>query len=132
MTSGMRVGGNDDRPSRVDMDPSGMRPGDSERLRLARLARDTARSVPGVIGVDADPMGLFITAGGDDRVPGVVCVATRDGGHEVVLRLVCDLMSLPESGEQVKTAVARAAAAAGIMLDSVAVHVAAVADTGRP
>ncbi len=98
----------------------------SERFRLARLARDAALRVPGVIGTDIGPMGSFITAGGGERLEGVICAATRDGGYEVSLRLVCALVPLPALGELVKHAVTRSASLAGIPLDRVDVHVAAL------
>lgn len=96
----------------------------SERFRLARLARDVALSVPGVVGTDTGPIGAFITVGGGERLDGVLCVAARDGGYEVTLRLVCGLVPLPQLSEQVKAAVARSAALVGFPLDSVSVHVA--------
>lgn len=96
----------------------------SERFRLARLARDAALGVPGVVGTDTGPIGMFITVGGGERLDGVLCVATKDGGYEVTLRLACGLVSLPQLSEQVKAAVARSAALAGLPLESVSVHVA--------
>ncbi len=99
----------------------------SERFRLARLARDAALRVSGVVGTDTGPMDLFISVGGGERLEGVICAATRSGGYEVSLRLVCELVPLVALGEQVKAAVKRTAAGAGISLDSVDVHVAALA-----
>ncbi len=104
----------------------------SERFRLARLARDAALRVPGVAGTDTGPMGLFVTVGGGERLEGVVCAATRDGGYDVSLRLVCELVPLLALGEQVKTAVQRTASIGGIALASVSVNVAALAEAGRP
>ena len=142
----------------------------SERLRLARVARDAALRIPGVVGTDTGPIGMaervLISAdttagelhdalarlgadlmmralgavelavggaagsvGGGERLEGVMCVATKNGGYEVTLRLVCAVVSLPNLGEQVKAAVAAMAAEAGIPVDSVSVHVAAVAGT---
>ena len=101
----------------------------SERFRLARLARDAALRIPGVVGTDTGPIGMFITVGGGERLEGVICVATKNGGYEVTLRLICAVVPLPKLGEQVKAAVAATAAEAGIPLDSVSVHVAAVAGT---
>jgi hypothetical protein len=98
----------------------------SERFRLARLARDAALRVPGVLGTDTGPMGLFVTVDGGQRVEGVMCMATSGDGYEVSLRLVCALVPLLTLGELVRTAVRRTAALAGIELESVSVHVAAL------
>lgn len=102
----------------------------SERFRLARLAREAALRVPGVTGTDLGPMGLFVTVGGGERLEGVICAATRDGGYEVSLGLVCQLVPLLTLGEQVKAAVTRTANLAGIRLESVSVNVADLAETG--
>jgi hypothetical protein len=104
---------------------------ESERFRLARLAREAALLVPGVTGTDTGPIGVFITVGGGERLEGVVCVATKDGGYEVTLRLVCALVPLLELSEQVKAAVRQTAVLAGIPLESVSVYVAGVAAGGE-
>ncbi len=107
---------------------SGSFPADgSERFRLARLAREAALRVPGVVTTDTGPMGLFVTVGGGERLEGVICAATPEGGYEVSLRLVCELVPLLALGEQVKHAVTRTAALSGIGLASIDVHVAALA-----
>ncbi len=111
--------------------PSNVVPGlppaaESERFRLARLARDTALRVPGVVGTDTGSMGLFVTVGGGERLEGVICAATKDGGYEVSLRLVCELVPLLALGERVKAALRQTARATGIALESVSVHVAAL------
>lgn len=93
----------------------------SERVRLARLARDAALRIPGVAGTDGGPSGRFVTVGDGQRVAGVTCVACADG-YEVALRLVCELVPLAELGERVRAAVQRSAA--GLPLESVSVHVA--------
>ncbi len=98
----------------------------SERFRLARLARDASLRVSGVVGADPGPTGSFVTVSGGERLDGVMCVATGSGGYEVSLRLVCGLVPLPALGEQVKAAVQRTAGRAGIALESVSVHVAAL------
>lgn len=110
----------------ADIQPSPSLPIPSERFRLARLARETALRVPGVVATDTGPMGLFITVGGGQRLEGVVCAAAK-GGYEVSLRLVCALVSLPQLGKEVTAAVTASAAQAGIPLECVNVHVAAVA-----
>ncbi|MDQ6746247.1 MAG: hypothetical protein M3Z27_09585 [Actinomycetota bacterium] len=115
----------------ADISPSRPAPGGSERVRLARLARQAALRVTGVAGTDSGPAGLFLTAGGGERLEGVRCVVTQDGGYEVTLRLVCELVSLPELGARVRAAVTDAAARAGIPLESIGVHVAALAEAGE-
>lgn len=96
-------------------------PARSERVRLARLARDAALRVPGVAGADAGPDGRFVTVGDGQRLAGVMCVAST-GGYDVSLRLVCELVPFVELGKSVRTAVRRATA--GFPLESVSVHVA--------
>ncbi len=100
----------------------------SERFRLARLARDAALRVPGVAGTDTGPIDTFISVGGGERLEGVRCVATKDGGYEITLRLICRLVPLLALSEQVKAAVTRAALSAAIPLDGVNVCVAALND----
>jgi hypothetical protein len=95
----------------------------SERIRLARLARDAALRVPGVVGTDSGPHGSFVTVGDGSPVEGVSCVAAG-AGYEVGLRLICGLVGLPALADQVKAAVERAAALAQLPLDSVNVLVA--------
>ena len=109
----------------LDMHPVWSRPVGSERFRVARLARDTALSVPGVVGSDTGPMGLFITVGGGERLEGVICVPARDGGYELTLQLAGGPVSPVDLGERVRTAVARDAADAGIAIapERIVVHV---------
>lgn len=83
-----------------------------------------------MVGMDAGPMGLMVTEGGGERLDGVTCVATRNGGYEVSLGVVCELVPLLAVGERIKTGVGRAAATAGIALESVSVHVAEIVDMG--
>ncbi|MGI8715338.1 MAG: hypothetical protein ACR2NR_19580 [Solirubrobacteraceae bacterium] len=83
--------------------------------------------VPGVIGTDTGPTGLFVTTDGGRRVEGVMCTATSGESYEISLRLICGLVSLLVLGEQVKAAVRRTARTAQIEVDSVSVHVAALA-----
>ena len=101
-------------------------PAQSERTRLARLARETALAIPGVLGTDTGPSGLFISVSDGERLEGVICAATQEGGYEVTLRLRCRLVPLPELSEQVKEAVASAARVAQLPLDAVNVQIAAV------
>lgn len=98
----------------------------SPRLRLARLARDAALAVPGVLRMDGGPDGLFAVVSGNQRVDGVLCAATADGGFDLSLRLVCALVPLPALGERVRAGVRARAAAAGLPTASVTVHVPAV------
>jgi hypothetical protein len=100
----------------------------SARFRLARLARDAALLVPGVVGTDTGALGTFITVGGGERLEGVLCVATIDGGYEVTLRLICRMVPLPQLSEEVKAAVVRVAERARLCVSSVIVHVAGLAE----
>jgi hypothetical protein len=106
--------------------------GASERVRLARVVRDAALRVPGVAGTDVGPLGAFMTGADDgERLEGVSCIAAPGGGYDVSLRLVCDLVPLHPLGELVRAAVGRAAATAGIKLERVGVHFAAVSVSGE-
>jgi hypothetical protein len=100
----------------------------SPRLALAALARDTALSVDGVVSLDAGAGGLFVTAGGGERVPGVRCLAAPEGGYDVALRLVCRLVPLRPLAETVRQAVVGAATVAHLELATVTITVADVTD----
>jgi hypothetical protein len=105
---------------------------ESDRVRLARAARQAALTVRGVRGVDAGPAGLFFTGAGDgERLDGVTCIAAPDGGYEVSLRLVAGLVALYPLGERVRAAVVRVASFAGISLADVSVHFADVSTEER-
>ncbi len=91
------------------------------------LARDAALAVDGVLGLDAGPTELFMTAGGGVRVGGVRSVAAPEGGFEVTLRLVCALVPLPALADRVREAVTRHITGVGDELQSVTVVVADVA-----
>ncbi len=106
------------------------RPGhiESERVKLARAARQAALTVPGVRAMDAGPAGTFITGAGDgERLEGVMCIAAPDGGYEVSLCLVVGLVALHPLAERVRAAVVRVARFAGIALADVTVHFADLA-----
>lgn len=100
----------------------------SARMQLAQLAYVTALGVPGVARTDAGEGGLIATQERDVRIDGVLCVAAPGGGYEVALRLVCGLVPLHPLAAAVRAAVIRAAAVAGLPLDRVDVHIAAVTD----
>jgi hypothetical protein len=88
---------------------------ESERVRLARAARQTALAVRGVSAADAGPAKLFFTEAGDGtRLDGVTCIAVSSDGYEVSLRLVAGLVPLKPLGERVQAAVLRVAHIAGI------------------
>jgi hypothetical protein len=103
----------------------------TERVRLARLARDVALTVPGVVDLDSGPRGLHVTLDGGCRIEGVRCVATDTGAYEVSLRLICGLVALPTLGSAVRSRVAGKAARGGLPVDSVLVHVAGVVEADR-
>jgi hypothetical protein len=105
--------------------------GPSPRLRLARAARDTALRVGGVLALDSGDDGRFAVVSGDERIEGVLCVATATGGYDVALRLVCALVPLIELGERVRAQVRETATAAGLSLATISVHVAGVAAPGE-
>jgi hypothetical protein len=101
---------------------------ESERVRLARAARQTALTVRGVRALDAGPAGTFMTGAGDgERLLGVTCIAAPEGGYEVSLSLVAGLVALEPLAQRVRAAVVRVASFSGIELASVSVHFADVA-----
>jgi hypothetical protein len=104
---------------------------DSERVRLARGARQAALAVRGVRALDAGPAGTFLTGAGDgERLVGVTCIATPEGGYEVSLRLIAGLVPLHPLGRAVQAAVIRVASFAGIRLADVSVHFADLSAEG--
>jgi hypothetical protein len=101
---------------------------DSERVRLARAARQAALAVRGVRAMDAGPAKTFVTGAGDgERLDGVTCIAVPEGGYEVSLRLVAGLVELHPLSQRVQAAVVRVARSARIRLASVSVHFADLA-----
>jgi hypothetical protein len=110
--------------------PNGQAQGVPERLRLARIARQVVLSVPGVHDLDAGAGGLHVTVAAGQSVEGVVCAAARDGGYEVAIRLIADVVPLQMLGGRVQDAVRRAARTTGVALSGVTVHVAGVWSPG--
>jgi hypothetical protein len=101
---------------------------ESERVRLARAARQAALTVRGVRALDAGPAGTFVTgASHGERLDGVTCIAAPEGGYEVSLRLIAGLVPLHPLAERVRAAVVRVASFAVIELVSVSVHFADLA-----
>jgi hypothetical protein len=105
---------------------------ESDRVRLARAARQAALAIPGVRGTDVGAAGTFMTgAGHGERLEGVTCVAASHGGYEVSLRLIAGLVALHPLGERVQAAVVRVANCAAIELAGVSVHFADLAEEPR-
>lgn len=84
-----------------------------------------------VVALDAGVGGLFVTAGGGYRVPGVRCLAAPEGGYDVALRLVCRLVPLPAVADRVRAAVTEAARTAELNLVTVTITIADLA-AGEP
>jgi hypothetical protein len=104
--------------------------GASDRLRLARAARAAMLAVPGVITADSGPAGLHVTTASGERLEGIICAATSDGGYDISVRLIADLVALPDLSDRVTAAINRAAARVEVPCSSVAVHVADVEPGG--
>jgi len=100
----------------------------STRLRLAALARDTALSVPGVDDLDAGTARTFLTAGAGEIVWGVNCVVAPEGGYDLSLQLVCELVPLHPLGERVRAAVEAAAADDEMIAQTVTIRITDVVD----
>ena len=86
----------------------------SERVRLARLALDAALGVEGVVSSDAGPLGAWVTADGEERLPGVVVTALAGGGYGAELHLVTAVVPLLPLADRVRSEVERAASSAGL------------------
>ena len=86
----------------------------SERVMLARVALDAALSVNGVVSGDAGRFGTWVTADGEERLPGVLVTARAGGGFAVELHLVAQVVPLHPLAERIREQVARAAAGAGL------------------
>jgi hypothetical protein len=87
----------------------------SERVGLARLARDVIDSTPGVTAT-AGPTGRWQTIGSRQAIPGVLAVDGSDGRVDIELHLLArwpPLMALEQIGEQLRAHLRRRAAAAG-------------------
>lgn len=81
---------------------------ESARVRLAHLALGAAEKVPGVVGTDAGPGALCVTADPEHGVlRGVSVIAQADNRYEVNLCLNAKLVPLPALGETVASAVRR-------------------------
>ena len=96
--------------------------GPSDRMRLTRAARDAMLQVPGVLATDTGPVGLYVTAAAGERFEGIICAAANDGGYDISVGLVADLVSLPDLSERIAAAMARAAVRVGVPCSSVSVH----------
>lgn len=82
--------------------------GESARVRLAHLALEAAEKVPGVVGTDAGPAGLCVTADPEYGVlRGVSVIAQADGRYEMGLCLNAKLVPLLALGEAVAGAVGK-------------------------
>jgi hypothetical protein len=102
--------------------------GPSARVRLARVAREAALASPGVAGLDAGTVGAFATVGGGHRVAGVTCSTAPEGGYDLSLRLVCELVPLHAVADGVRVAIERAATEAQLTVQTVTITVADVAE----
>lgn len=86
----------------------------TDRVRLARLALDSALAEAGVAGPDAGPLGLRVTQGGEERVPGITAAVTPDGRYELSIHLIGRLGPLQPLAESIRTATQEAARGAGL------------------
>ena len=77
----------------------------SDRVRAAQLTRAAALAEPGVVDLDAGVAGRFATIGGGTRVTGVTAAAAPEGGYDVAVRLVCEMVKLHPLADRVRTAI---------------------------
>jgi hypothetical protein len=94
----------------------------SDRVRLTRAARDAALQVPGVVGTDTGPTGVYLTAAAGERFEGIICAAADDGGYDISVRLIAGLVSLPDLSERIAAAISRAALRVGVPCSSISIH----------
>jgi hypothetical protein len=87
-------------------------------------------AVPGVITTDTGPTGLHATAARDERLEGIICAATSDGGYDISVRLIAGLVPLPDLSDRVKAAINRAAVRVGVPCSGIAVYFADVVESG--
>jgi hypothetical protein len=102
--------------------------GPSERVRLAQLARDVALKTHGVAGLDAGPVGAFATVGGGHRIAGVTCATAPEGGFDLSLQLVCELVPLRPLAGRVRRAIGIAALREQLAVQTVTIAVTDVAE----
>ena len=86
----------------------------SVRRRLARLAHTAALAVEGVADTSSGPAGRWLTAGGGERVPGVVATILPSGRYGLELHLVADPVPLRPLADRVRRRIEAAAASAGL------------------
>lgn len=86
--------------------------GESDRMKIARLAIRAATRHPGVVQAWSGP--LASTADARARVDGVVVAAEAEGAFSVSLRLVALPVALPALMREVQAAVRRASERAGL------------------
>lgn len=87
----------------------------SPRLRLARVALGAALVVPDVLGAEAGPQGMRVTADPPaGLIRGVSVIAQADGRYAVDLCLVASVVPLVALGEQVRRRVQASARRDGL------------------
>ena len=84
----------------------------SDRVRLARVALESALAVPGVVRGEPGPRVARVTADGSELLSGVSAIAQSDGRYEIDLRLVARLVPLSPLADNVRAHVHAAAARA--------------------
>jgi hypothetical protein len=104
--------------------------GPSDRVRVAQIARETALAMPDVVDLDPGLAGRYVTIGGGIRVAGVISVVAPEGGYDVSLRLVCEMVALHPLADRVRTAIQSATVDAGLVVASVSIHIAEIAEPG--
>jgi hypothetical protein len=102
----------------------------SDRVRLAQVAREVALAAAGVADLDAGPAGTFCTAGAAHRVAGVTCTASPDGGFDLSLRLVCELVPLHAVANRVRRRIQTAAGHQQLEVASITILIANVVEPG--
>jgi hypothetical protein len=86
----------------------------SPRARLARLALDAALALPDVLGADAGPHGLRVTADRSGLLRGVSVTADGEGRYAVDLRLVVRMVPLMPLSDEIRERVRRRAGREGL------------------
>jgi len=83
-------------------------------MRMAAAALSAALGVAGVVRGHDGGDGRYVTAVGEEVLPGVVVAAEGAGGYGVDLYLTAALVALPPLGERVREAVVGGVESAGL------------------
>lgn len=103
---------------------AGTNPPPTDRVRLARIALESALAVEGVVAGHPGAHGIGVVQGAGGPLRGVTAAALPGGRYEVGLHLVADPVPLRPLAETVRERIGRAASRGGLADRLGPVHVA--------